>query len=129
MDTPTQYRGGSLAFEPLGMGGYLNQRGVQGKPPCPSRDYSGYREDTKRFIALSMPAADNLSTMSDHGYHSWGPPTDQEELKARFKFGHGDLGSRLYSDGYRGYMPQMKHLACMSRSGTYGKREKNNALF
>jgi len=111
------------------MGGYLNQRGVQAPPPCPSKDYSHYREDTKRFMALSMPAADNLSTMSDHGYHSWGPPTDQEELKARLKFGHGDLGSRLYNDGSRGYLPQMKHLAACSSAGTYGPRDHQNGLF
>ena len=130
VDTPTAYRNGAFAYEPLGIGGYTCEMGVQDLPPNPSHDYLPYREDTKRLMALDMPCkSNNLSTMSDHGYVKYGPPSDQTLLKWRFKAGEGDLGSRLLRDGFRGYMPQMKHLGCMSEVGYYGPRDNTNKLF
>lgn len=119
VDTPTAYRNGSLADEPLGVGGYCNSTGVQSVPPSPAQDYSPHRADTKLLMSQALPALDRLSTGSDSGW--WARPTDAAGLKARLQPGRGDLGHVVARDGYRGYMGAYKHLACMSAPGVYGE--------
>lgn len=117
--TPTGYRNGSLANEALGVGGYMNVPGVQSPPPDPRQEFSSYRLDTKKLLSSG---SGNLPMCSSSKWGEWlAAPSDGAKLKERLRPGGGDLGNRRTRDGYKGYMPQLKQLACMTEPGVYGE--------